>query len=370
MSVPATPRVVYVLPRYDPATGSHFFHVYELLERAAGALDIFVVVEKAGSERMGLPFRAYCQRCSWPPLRALELIAVLAWQRFAGRRYFYTHYSFYGALASWLVTGIFGGTAYYWNAGLPWLYPRPAFAEAVFRFILRHTVLVTGTAGLAREYQRRYGLQPERTRVVPNWVNVARFQPTASREESRQRLGIPLAAKVVLFAHRLSRRKGAHLIPEIAVKVTKARKDVIFVVVGAGPEERNLKLKIENWKLENFVRLVGEVPHRELPAYYRAADVFLMPSEEEGFPHVLLEAMAAGLPYVASDVGGVREITPPEFQPYVVSRGDIHVFTGKILELLALSPPEINQVAVAEREWVEQYDVNSVLAKFVTLFQP
>ena len=395
------PRLVYVLPRYDPDTGSHFFHLYELLGRAAVVLDIFVVVEKAGSERIGLPFRAYRQRCSWPPLRALELIAVLTWQRFAGRRYFYTHYSFYGAIVSWLVATLFGGRAYYWNAGMPWNYRRPWFAEAVFRFILRHTVLVTGTAGLAREYQRRYGVRPERTRVVPNWVNVARFQPTASRKESRQRLGIPLAAKVVLFTHRLSRRKGAHLIPEIAAEVIRLRgeaglsvderpareldayrpvsldasadsakrqKDVMFVVVGDGPERQNLESRILNQGLERYVRIIGEVPHRELPAYYRVADVLLMPSEEEGFPHVLLESMAAGVPYVASDIGGVREITPPALQEYLVASGDPAPCAEKIIQLLQTAPSERSRISRELGGWVMQYDLALVQKKFVQLF--
>lgn len=365
------PRLVYVLPRYDQATGSHFFHLYELLEQAAAVLDIFVVVEKTGPEMFGFPLRAYRQRYSWPPLRALELALVLMRERMRGRRYFYTHYSFYGALASWLVTRIFGGTAYYWNAGMPWNYRRARLAEAAFRFILRHTVLVTGTVGLAAEYRRRYGLNPSRIRVLPNWVNVERFGNAGynfDRKYIREKLNIPNDTAVVLFVHRLSRRKGAHLLPEIAAEVTKTRKDVIFLVVGDGPERESLKLKVKSLKLEPYVRMAGEVPHRELPAYYRAADVFLMPSEEEGFPHVLLEAMAAGVPYVASDVGGVSEITPSALAAFLVPNGDVAGFSERVSALLAKSPQERAVLAAVEQEWVQQYGIERVLPKFVEFF--
>lgn len=378
------PKIVYVLPRYDSATGSHFFHLYEMVSRVSGSgyLDVFLVIEKAKSSPIDLAVPFSCQRFSFPLLRFLELVFLLARERARGRRYFYTHYSYYGALASWLVTRIFGGTAYYWNCGMPWLYRRSFFEEAVFRFILSHTILVTGTSGLAAEYRRRYGLRPERTRVLPNWVNAVRFENAEhnyDRNYIREKLNISIDAKVVLFVHRLSRRKGAHLLPEIAAEVirlgahasadsAKRRKDVMFVIVGDGPEKKNLESRIKNQGLERYVRIIGEVPHRDIPTYFRAADVFLMPSEEEGFPHVLLEAMAAGVPYIASDVGGVSEITPPELQRYVVPSGNIRLFSESLIELLTLPGFELDRIAAIEREWVKQYDTSAVLSKFVGIF--
>ncbi len=362
------PRICYILPVYDPDTGSHFFHLYEFLERAARELDIFVVIEKC-KHQLAWPFGFYCQKFSFPPLRMLELLAVLTRERLAGRRYFYTHYSFYGAIAAWLVTRIFGGQAYYWNSGMPWNYRRPWFEERVFRFILRHTILVTNPPGLAVEYRRRYGLRADRIRIVPHYISVQRFQAGPSRAEARARVGIPPEAKVILFVHRLSRRKGAHLIPEIAVEVTKREKNAMFIVVGDGPERKNLESRIQNLELREHVRLVGEVPQRDIVPYFRAADALLMPSEEEGFPHVLLEAMAAGVPYVASDVGGVREATPPALHEYVLQGGNPNLFAGKILALFSKWSIELSGVANTEREWVQRYDIQAAVPQFLSLFR-
>lgn len=367
MAVASKPKLAYVLPSYDPATGSHFFHLYGFLERAAEKLDLLVVIEQCRS-RPAWPFGLYCQKFLFPPLRMLELIFILLRARLSGRRHFYVHYSFYGGLASWLVARLTGAQAYYWNCGEPWRYRRPWLEEAIFRFILRRTVLVTGTDGLAQEYRRRYGLKAERVRVLPNWVDVARFREGPGRDAARRTLAIPPETKVVLFVHRLSRRKGAHLIPEIAAEVTRQRKDAVLVIVGDGPERKNLESSIQNLEFAGQVRLAGEVPQRDIAPYYRAADVLLMPSEEEGFPHVLLEAMAAGIPYVASDVGGVREITPPELQAFIVPSGDTGAFAASISSLLTKPATEVAAISRREQQWVQRYDVQAALAQFTALF--
>ena len=361
-------KICYIVPLYDPGTGSHFFYLYKLLERASSALDIFVIAEKGVALAQKPPFGFYLQRFTRQPLRGLELFFVLCRRRFAGYNFFYTHYSFGGAVFSWAVTCIFGGLNFYWNCGMPWLYKRGWLEEALFRFALKRSIFVTGTAGVRDVYRARYGLKERNTRIMPNWIDVRRFADKTGREELRKRFGIAGGAKVILFAHRLSRRKGSHKILPIAERVTKNVRDVIFLIVGSGPEYNNLKLKIRNLKLEKNTRLVGEVANRDIPAYFAVADVFFMPSEEEGFPHVLLEAMAAGVPYVASDVGGVREITPPEFQEYIVPSGDVEAYIKNIINLLTMSDDVRRKLFEAEQEWVKQYDVSVAEPKFIALF--
>lgn len=366
----ARTRVVYVLPSYDAATGSHFVHLYELLVRAAAELDILVVAERANGAPAGAPFRFRAERFAFPPFRLAELAAILLRERLSGARFAYVHYSLFGGVAAWLVFGLTGGRAYYWNCGMPWLYQRGRIEEAIFRFVLRHTILVTGTEGVRAEYCRRYGLAPAHTRVLPNWINVERFRNAANRAEARRALGIPEDAKVVLFVHRLSRRKGAHLLPDTISGVLTRGERAIFLIVGDGPERENLEVKVRGQGLGDRVWIVGEVPHRDIVNYFAAADVLLMPSEEEGFPHVLLEAMAAGLPYVASDVGGVREITPFPLVPFIVPPGDDAAFAEAVWRLVRLPADERAAIAAAMRETVQRYDVAAILPIFLRLFTP
>ncbi|MDO8500073.1 MAG: glycosyltransferase family 4 protein [bacterium] len=361
-------KICYIVPSYDSGTGSHFFYLYELLERASSTLDIFVVAEKGVAPSQKPPFGFYLQRFARQPLRGLELFFVLCCKRFAGYKFFYAHYSFGGAVFSRAVTCIFGGLNFYWNCGMPWLYKRGRFEEALFRFALKHSVFVTGTAGIRDAYQSRYGLKEEDTRVMPNWIDVRRFADKTGREELRRHFGIAEGGKVVLFVHRLSRRKGSHQILPVAGRVAKSVPDVIFLIIGLGPEEESLELEIRNWKLENYVRMIGEISNKNIPEYFHAADVFFMPSEEEGFPHVLLEAQASGTPYVASDVGGVKEITPPELSDCVVDPLDTELFAECIIGLLGRGQLEIESIGNAEKKWVMKYDIEVALPKFISLF--
>lgn len=370
MFQPATykPKICYILPEYNLAAGSHFYHLYELLERSAKNLDIFLVIERSKGATPELPFRCYRQKFSFMPLRVVELFLIFVFVRLHGYRFFYTHYSFAGAFFAWFVARMFGGINFYWNCGMPWLYSRGWFEEVMFHFALKHSILVTGTEGLLREYQQRYGLKAGNSRVLPNWIDTRRFSAIENRQELKKRLDIPEQAKAVLFVHRLSRRKGAHKILPIAERVAKKIPGAIFLIVGSGPEQKNLEFRIHDLGLGQHVRLAGEVPNKDIPQYFAAADVFFMPSEEEGFPHVLLESMAAGVPYAASDVGGVREITPAVMREYLVPSGDIAIFSAKIVELLEKSPLGTKSIIDEEREWVKRYDIEEVLPKFAALF--
>ncbi|MDP3727233.1 MAG: glycosyltransferase family 4 protein [bacterium] len=363
------PKITYVLPEFNLDTDSHFFHLYDLLDVAGKELDCQVIVERGWLPKGTLSSHYRLQRWQWFPARVIELTILLAYQRLRGRRWFYIHYSFVGALAAWFVARLFGGTVYYWNCGMPWLYHRPWLKERVFQFILRHTILVTGTPGMAEAYRHQYGLRADRIRVMPNWINTSRYVGGLTREVARQRLGIPSDRKVVLFVHRLSRRKGAHLIIETAATVTKQFENVMFFIVGHGPEYARIESQIREASLGERVQLVGGRPHRTVPHYFAAADLFFMPSEEEGFPHVLLEAMAYGLPYVASTIGGVREITPPALQPFLTPAGDVARFVERISAMLAMTADECGRLSAEEWAWVRRYDLSEVLPQFLALFR-
>jgi glycosyltransferase involved in cell wall biosynthesis len=231
--------------------------------------------------------------------------------RCQGVRIFYTHYSYPGAIATGLVTRIFGGVSYYWNCGLVWEVhaatrgPRRILqwftAELPLWLSLKMSHhLVTGTRSLADGYAKNYGLVPESIVVIPNWVDVKRF--AIAKSLARKRLSIPPGERVVVFVHHLSPRKGADRLPALARSLRGAR----LYVIGGGPLERELREAARDLPLT----ITGKVPNTDIPEYVAAADVFIMPSREEGFPRVLLEAMAAGTPFVATPVGGVPDIVP------------------------------------------------------------
>ena len=114
--------------------------------------------------------------------------------------------------------------------------------------------------------------------------------------------------------------------------------------------------------------MMGSVPQREVFCYFSCADVFLLPSEEEGFPHVLTEAMLYGVPYVGSDVGGVRDMTPRLLHPYIVPYGNIGGYVAALDELLSRESLRREAKSVL-LEWVKQYDKPVIMERFLRLIR-
>jgi glycosyltransferase involved in cell wall biosynthesis len=140
-----------------------------------------------------------------------------------------------------------------------------------------------------------------------------------------------------------------------------------LLVVGDGPYKEKLLEEIKDNNLENYIEIVGAVPNKEMADYYNRADVLIMPSMEEGFPRVLLEAMASGVPYVATDVGAVREISPEIAQRFLVNPGNPEKFAQKI-EILVSDEKIYEQFKKEELEKIKEYSLGKILDKFVELF--
>jgi glycosyltransferase involved in cell wall biosynthesis len=141
-------------------------------------------------------------------------------------------------------------------------------------------------------------------------------------------------APVVLCVSRLVPIKNVALFIDAMAVVHRARPDVRAVIAGEGPLEPALKAQAANLQLGDLVHFAGYVEQRELPAWYRAADVFALSSDFDNSPNVLLEAMASGLPVVATNVGGVPDFLDVPAGGAVVPQGDATSMGTRILDLL------------------------------------
>lgn len=135
-------------------------------------------------------------------------------------------------------------------------------------------------------------LLEEGTRLnsIPNGIDTERFHPASpvERRSARQRFGVPESAQVVLFVGRLVEKKGTRLFLEVA----RAHPRLQFLMIGDGP------LRVPT--TQTNVTWLPRVPPTEMVGAYHAADVLLLPSEGEGFPLAVVEAMAAGVPVICS----------------------------------------------------------------------
>jgi len=174
---------------------------------------------------------------------------------------------------------------------------------------------IIAISNATKEYVLRLGAKPSKVKVVYNGVDLARFRPIAGkREEMRKKLGISENAIVVLTVRRLVYKNGIDTLIDAASIAVKKNPKIVFLVVGKGPDLENVKLQVARLGIEANFRLTGFVSDEDLPSYYNVADLFVLPSKSgEGLPLVALEGMACGLPVIATDVGGIREILREDY---------------------------------------------------------
>jgi glycosyltransferase involved in cell wall biosynthesis len=166
---------------------------------------------------------------------------------------------------------------------------------------------------------------------VPKGVDADRFAPGGS--SLRQRLGLG-GAPVVLAVGRLVPIKNLRLLIEAMPAVRRHVPGTVALIAGDGPEQARLQQRTREVGAADAVRFVGFVPHGELPAYYRSADVFVLTSTFDNSPNVVLEAMASGLPVVCTDVGGVHEFVDRAGGD-LVARGDATALAAALASWLA-----------------------------------
>ena len=200
---------------------------------------------------------------------------------------------------------------------------------------------IIAVAAACRDFLTTHeSIPPEKISLVPNAIDLRRFSPgEVSRDEARARLGLPAGSRIVAGVGRLNPQKNFALFLDIAAQLAPRFPDLHFLLAGEGPEEQMLREKASALGIANRVTFSGYVADTRL--VYLAADVLLMPSRYEGLPMTLLEAMAMGLPVVASKLDGIAEVIGDGAEGFLVPSDDAALFVERTASLLAdaeLSP--------------------------------
>lgn len=201
--------------------------------------------------------------------------------------------------------------------------------------------LSTVSAAL-RERLVELGVPRARVTVLRNGVDLALFRQL-DRDACRARLG--LAGPVFLSVGNLVPIKGH----ETTLAALARLPGITLLVAGDGPERGSLTARAKKLGVADRVRFLGAVPHESLPELYSAADALVLASRHEGWPNVLLEAMACGTPVVASDLPGIEEIVGNRSAGRMFARGDAAALAAAMSETLCDLPPRGAVRAYAER---------------------
>ncbi len=174
-----------------------------------------------------------------------------------------------------------------------------------------------------------------RTEVVYNGIDTRPFEKHYDRSETLSEFNIPGSAKVVIHVGNFGPAKDHETLIRVAAQVVEKEANCHFILVGDGALKSHIQKLVASMKLSDKVRFVGR--RGDVPRLLLASDCFLFPSRWEGLPGSVLEAIAAGLPVVASDIGPVREISTVSELVQVVTPGDVSSFAKETLDALVNS---------------------------------
>lgn len=197
-------------------------------------------------------------------------------------------------------------------------------------------------------------VDPKRVSVIHNAIEPERFE-NAEQQTSREELMAKFSEPVEHLlgaAGRLSVEKSFDLLIESVAKLRKKGKNVGLILFGEGPERSALQRQIAQLEMEKWILLAGHTT--KLDAYMPNFDVFVQSSRTEGLPNVLLEAQAAGVPVVATNVGGTSEVVQPNETGILVSWGK----PGKIaasLDYLLNQPHLIGEFGLKAKNYVQSH---------------
>jgi glycosyltransferase involved in cell wall biosynthesis len=155
------------------------------------------------------------------------------------------------------------------------------------------------------------GVDAKKVDVIHHGVDPHLFSP-GNQQEARRSLNIANAGRALLFVGNLLVQKGVGVLLEACAKLAQQKVAFHCYLVGEGHDEPHLRKLRAQLKLEDIVQFVGPCAHEQLANWYRATDLVVLPSFSEGIPNVLREGMMCGKRFVATNVGGIPEITTPE----------------------------------------------------------
>jgi len=166
--------------------------------------------------------------------------------------------------------------------------------------------------------------------ILYNGVNFKRFKPIRNKKIVREELKINPEAFICLTIRRITFKNGIDTFLQVAKFFNKKREDILFVLGGKGPDTDIVKKYIKENHLSN-VKLIGFISDEELPYYYALSDIFILPSKTgEGFPMVVIEAFASGLPVIGTNTGGQIEVIRDDQTGFIVEPNEPKQIAKKI----------------------------------------
>lgn len=221
-----------------------------------------------------------------------------------------------------------------------------------------------------RQFCIGQGIQAAKLHTIYSGIDANRYYCTLTPEQKqqlRQNLGIGQTNPIILTVARLFPQKGHRYLLEAAPTIREAIPDAHFLLVGEGDLQATLTQQINSAGLESYVHLLGV--RQDIPQLLAISQLFILPSLYEGLPNALLEALAAGVPVVATDLGGCREIIADGQNGMLVPAGNAAMLAQAAINVLQ-DPGLADSLQRAGRQRViEDFSIDKSVTAYISLYE-
>lgn len=270
----------------------------------------------------------YIHRIAWPKIRFIGIVTFWAKICLTIRKIkpdIVHSQSLLSGIPGWAVKKILKIPYVVWGQG------SDVYLPGRFTRMTSKPILQNADAALALTEDMKQKMQDicgREISVVPNGIDIKRFKISSSGGKKAGN------SKTIIFVGRLHPVKGVQYLIEAMAIIHREMPDVKLVIVGDGTERLRLEELRENLDLNGCIQFAGQVPQERIPKIMHQADIFALPSLSESFGIVIIEAMAAGLPIVTTNVGGLPELIKNWENGFVVEPKNPEAIAEKILLIL------------------------------------
>ncbi|GEM_PF-1495175 len=380
-------KLCYVLPQYYKNSTENFYHIINFLEHLATKVELYVIIENSddnpiikNAKEIFVINKEKKMNCFF----RLSLMIQIYFKLYKkGVTCFFARASTTGAFPMLIANRFLNfnrATIIFWSCGqdiVPLSFEptkknfKRIVTKLLSKFIFsRINYLATGPELMVDYYNEYYKIPKEKILLLYNDISLNRFIPLAMSEKLKLKKELlNTDKKIMLFVHTYNYSRGTDLLHKIALEIKKNNASVKILAIGRqGDYTSQLNEEIKQYDLDEYLINLGSVANKDIVKYYQMSDLFIMPSRGEGFPRVIIEAMACKCVPFAFDVGGVANILHNELiEDTMVNVNDVDGFIRKSLNLIE-NDTLLLKYADLSYEKVKEYETEKIVKMYLDTF--
>ncbi|MDP5032261.1 glycosyltransferase family 4 protein [Paraglaciecola sp.] len=252
-----------------------------------------------------------------------------------------------------------------------------AATSRAFRWIVKRALrgadlLICNSENSKRVLLAHWDVNPIKIQVITPGVDTSVFAPATRNTALRKHFGWE-ARPVILTVSRLEARKGHDVLVKALPDIIKAVPNILYAIIGGGPQRSELQSLVAQLKLENHVLFMSELSDQQMVECYQQSDLFILPNRDigrniEGFGIVMLEAQACGIPVIGGNSGGTPETLIEGITGFIVDCNVPENLAQKVIAMFA-TPNDLIEMGLNARKHAENYDWLILSKKLEAVFK-